>query len=101
MSNIGKNRPSPLKNRIRPGDQVKLKKDGSLHTVVRVEKDGTMKFADFGVALRGEVIVVARAEVEGCFLSHNTKNPYGKIVADDDMFERLPPEINQGHLFEL
>jgi hypothetical protein len=78
---------------------VKLKKDGTVHVIAWVEKDGSMKFEDFGTAQRGEVVWVSQKRVF-CFLSRATKNPYGKLVADEDMMPPLREEkVIQDSLF--
>ena len=89
---------TPLEEKIRRRDQVRLNHDGSTHTVAHVYEDGTLLFDDFGTAQPKDVTVVVHARV-ACFLSRNTSNPYGELVADEDMCPPLPPKPQQGEMF--
>jgi hypothetical protein len=79
------------------GDQVSLNKDGSLHVVAHVYKDtGILLFTDFLTCHSSEVTMKVKAQLYG-FISMAYSPP--KFVADDDLFDYLPPVPVQSELF--
>jgi hypothetical protein len=78
------------------GDLVALKTDGSLHMVAHVYKDGILLFEDFLKCRSSEVTMKIKKTLYG-FISMAYDPP--RFVADEDLFDYLPPRPVQLELF--
>jgi hypothetical protein len=79
------------------GDKVVIRKDGSLHVVAHVYKpSGRLLMTDFTQADSKDVAMVEKKPLYG-IMSLATNSPH--FVAEEDLFDYLPPEIEQEGLF--
>jgi hypothetical protein len=82
-------------HRYHRGDQVALKKNGSLHIVAHVYENGILLMDDFLKCRPSEVIMKIKKSLYG-FMSMAYRPP--RFVADEDLTPYLPPEPIQGEL---